>query len=1093
MFSKRILSLILSILMIATVFAVPVVTTSAVETDAVALAADNVKGYNLPANVNDGNILHAFNWKLREVTQYAAEIAAAGYTAVQVSPIQVAKDTTNDGAYANDWWCFYQPRDLSIGNELGDADDLKEMCDTLDDYGIKVICDVVANHVQNCTTKAEAALINPTLKSYLRNTSGTTVKPYVDNTRVGQTTTDLNSQLPDLDTGNKDYQNYLINYLNELADCGVDGFRFDAAKHIETPDDGAAASDFWPTITGAILKKNPNAYIYGEVLGLNGLLPITSYTKYINVTDYAYGSTVRAALKSKSAVKLANYGYTDGKVTAAAEDNVLWVESHDTFTTNPADSGSSNSLTIPQQIVGWAVIGARKDAPALYLVRTNCADLDIGDKLISIKYDELIGAPGAADTWKSDAVVAVNQFKNEFVGQSETTYNKGNLFFVQRGTTGMVIANLNCTSTSVSQSCSMANGTYYDQITGNKFTVSNGTISGNVGSSGVAVVYNPTKIAPTATVTLNGMELGADTNNGYTSATGTIGVTLNNATSGTVKISNLPAVDVTSQGKAVTLNSSINYGDGINVTVTATNGTQTTTETYKVYKKDPNETKRVYFDNSVTQWPKVHVFCKTGEDRSTKITNFPGYAMTQDASNPNLYYYDVPAQTNYVKFSEGAVDKHIGHSSSVCGGYCGRTMPPTVIYYGTANSAANRESGGYKLSGSMIFEKLEFKDYGEYPVATLSASDVSYGDEIPTEPSTSAPTYAPGTLVLGDTDLDAGVSVLDATLIQRFIAQMITLSADAQLCADVDKDNSVSVLDATQIQRFNAQLNCSEGIGLPIDKDDVVDPTVPVETVKITLNDTDAFNGEDIYVFAFDGEGSTNGEWPGQKMTKSGSTYTVDIDAALTQIKFVGVYSEFSAGVVPATIESSPYDVSTTPYTIESLTITCKEKWGMANIHLWNPDPIDPVTTEWPGIKMYGSSGNFTFNIPKNSAYTQYKFNNGASAESNTYYLVEPETFTVYFTNIYGWKNLHAHFWNTSGGNTAWPGLEMTFVEKNDQNQDVYKINVPVNTYNCVIFNNKGAGIQTATLPLSGVDNEGFYPLSGTGQNVECGTYIYGE
>ncbi len=1085
MTTKRLLSLIICVMMMATMIVIPATSATA------APVADNVIGYNLPADINDGNILHAFSWKLKEVTQYAQEIAEAGYTAVQVSPIQCTKDTTNDGAYANDWWCFYQPTDLAIGNELGNENDLKEMCETLHAYGIKVICDIVANHVQNSTNKTEAAKVNATLKSYLRNTSGTKLVPYVDSTRAGQTTTDLNSQLPDLDTSNKDYQNYLIGYLDTLADCGVDGFRFDAAKHIETPEDGAVASDFWPTITNAILKKNPDAYIYGEVLGLNGLVPITAYTKYMDVTDFAYGSIVRNAIKTKKAsASLANYGYTGSQKT----NNVLWLESHDTFTTNPSNSDSSNFLSIEQQIAGWAVVGARKDAPALYLVRTNCAKLDVTPSLVSIKYDELIGAPGAADTWKNPAVKAVNQFKNEFVGQSESVSANGNLFFVQRGTTGMVISNLATGTATVNQACTMANGTYVDQVSGNKFTVSGGKISGTVGESGVAVVYNPKKAAPIAKVKLNSTVLGADTLKSYTGSTATIAVSLENATSGTIKVGNLDAVEVPADGAAITLNSSISVGRSIDVTVTATNGTQTTTNTYKILKKNVSETKRVYFDNTVTQWPKVHVYCKTGENRSTEIVDFPGYAMTKDSSNPNLYYYDVPANTNYVKFSEGKVAAHIGHSESVCGGYCGRTMPPTVIYYGTANTAANRESGGYKLTGSMIFEKLEWKDYGDYPTTILKATDISYSTEIPTEPIPTIPTYEPGTLIYGDLNADGKVTIMDATAIQRHLAELAMLDDVILQCAYIDSDDKVTVMDATAIQRQLAELAVYPLIGTPVETVPSTEPTVPVETVKITLNDTDAFNGKDIYAFAYDGAGSTNGEWPGQKMTKSGSTYTLDVDKAFTKVKFVGVYSEITESTTPATIESNPFDVTTTPYTLESITLTCKEKWSVACVHLWNTDTVENVSTAWPGIKMTGSSGNFTFNIPKDSPYTQYKFNNNnAGAESNTYYLVEPDTTAVYFTNIYGWKAVYAHCWQTGGGGTAWPGLEMTFVEKNDQNQDVYKIDLPVNSYNNIIFNNKGAGIQTVTLQLQGIPNEGFYPLSGTGQNIECETYIYGE
>ncbi len=1077
MFTKRILSLIICVLMMASLVVVPATTVSAQTTD-------NVVGYNLPADVHDGNILHAFNWKLKEVTQYAQEIAEAGYTAVQVSPIQCTKDTTNDGAFANDWWCFYQPTDLAIGNELGNEADLIEMCSTLETYGIKVIVDVVANHVQNSTNKTEANKVNATLKSYLRNPSGTKLIPYNDSTRKGHTTTDLNSQLPDLDTSNKDYQNYLIGYLNTLADCGVDGFRFDAAKHIETPEDGEVASDFWPTVTSAIFEKNPDAFVYGEVLGLNGLVPITAYTKYMEVTDFAYGGVVRSALKSqKASATLGNYGYTG----SAKEDNVLWLESHDTFTTNPSDSGSSNKLTIAQQVVGWAVVGARKDAPALYLVRTNCAELDINPTLTSIKYDELIGAPGAADTWKNDAVVAVNQFKNEFVGQDEAIYNNGSLFFVQRGTTGMVIANLATGEASVSQACTMADGTYIDQVTGNTFTVSGGTITGTVGDSGVAVVYNAQKIAPKAVVQLNSNKLGADTLNSFTTKTANLTISLENATSGTVKVANLPAVEFTGE-KYVVLNDSIDYGSGIEVTVSATNGTQTTTNTYKISKKDAKETKRVYFDNTVTQWPKVHVYCKTGEDRSTELMSFPGLAMTKDETNPNLYYCDVPANTGYVKFSEGLVSGHIGHSASVCGGYCGRTMPPTVIYYGTANSAANRESGGYKLTGSMIFEKLEFKDYGEYPLATLSASDVSYPTEKPSDPEIEEPTYAPGTLLLGDADLDGEVMINDVSAVQRYIAKLIDFNADQILCADVDKDGVITILDATYIQLFVAQYDNKYGIGEPINKDVVEPTTPPVENKTITLNDTDAFEGGEVYAYVFDDAGSSNGTWPGEKMNFDGSTYTLEVDSTLTNVKFVGVYGEIVENQTPSTIETNVFEVSESPYTLESVTLTCKEKWSSCYVYLW---ANGATFMEWPGVMINGTSGNYTFNIPKDSPYEQYKFTNNAGKETNTYYLVEPETERLYFINKNKWASVNCHGWANGGGGTQWPGLAMTKLETNADGYDVYYIDLPVNTYDNLIFNY--GSYQTVTIAYEGLENEGYYPTASNSNNIPCEQFFYGE
>ena len=63
--------------------------------------------------------------------------------------------------------------------------------------------------------------------------------------------------------------------------------------------------------------------------------------------------------------------------------------------------------------------------------------------------------------------------------------------------------------------------------------------------------------------------------------------------------------------------------------------------------------------------------------------------------------------------------------------------------------------------------------------------------------------------MLGDVDGDSKVSVMDATAVQRHVAQLATIPEDRLVCADTDKDGKVSVMDATMIQRFVAQLSPS--------------------------------------------------------------------------------------------------------------------------------------------------------------------------------------------------------------------------------------------------------------------------------------------
>jgi len=67
--------------------------------------------------------------------------------------------------------------------------------------------------------------------------------------------------------------------------------------------------------------------------------------------------------------------------------------------------------------------------------------------------------------------------------------------------------------------------------------------------------------------------------------------------------------------------------------------------------------------------------------------------------------------------------------------------------------------------------------------------------------------------ILGDSDADGEVSVLDATAIQRVIAQLTGYDSINTEAADCDGDSEISILDATAIQRYIALLPCPAKIG----------------------------------------------------------------------------------------------------------------------------------------------------------------------------------------------------------------------------------------------------------------------------------------
>lgn len=71
--------------------------------------------------------------------------------------------------------------------------------------------------------------------------------------------------------------------------------------------------------------------------------------------------------------------------------------------------------------------------------------------------------------------------------------------------------------------------------------------------------------------------------------------------------------------------------------------------------------------------------------------------------------------------------------------------------------------------------------------------------------------------LLGDTDGDGEVTILDATAIQRQLASIPTF-AYIEAAADTDGNGEIAVIDATYIQRWLVNLKSNDNIGKPLNK-----------------------------------------------------------------------------------------------------------------------------------------------------------------------------------------------------------------------------------------------------------------------------------
>ena len=115
------------------------------------------------SKIKDGTILHCWCWSFKTIEEKLPEIADAGFTAIQTSPINTCLEGENGGLElfgrngGGKWYYQYQPVDWKIGNyQLGTREDFERMCKKAESLGIGVIVDVVPNH-----TTPQKAAVNP--------------------------------------------------------------------------------------------------------------------------------------------------------------------------------------------------------------------------------------------------------------------------------------------------------------------------------------------------------------------------------------------------------------------------------------------------------------------------------------------------------------------------------------------------------------------------------------------------------------------------------------------------------------------------------------------------------------------------------------------------------------------------------------------------------------------------------------------------------------------------------------------------------------------------------------------------------------------
>lgn len=512
------------------------------------------------ARMQDTPILHCWNWSMSKVASKLSEIKEAGFKTIQLSPMQPQKDYYSGESWGNGWWKLYQPLGFVVAtknNALGTKSELTALCTKAKSMGIDVIMDVVSNHLAGGSAKS----LNGGVKQYESNIYNKNLihqnDPCQDWEDPKQLLTYPLGGYPDLQTENTEVQDRVISLLKEYIDCGVNGFRFDAAKHIETPDDGVYASNYWPNVIGAVneyakQKGLDEPYSYGETLNTIGRnRKYSSYAKYMSITDTRQSSSILGAVKNSSLNTITDK-YISGIEPAKL---VLWAESHDTY----AD-GSTKNISTENINKTYIIQTSRKDASTLYFARPD-SNTKLGD----------IGK----EDYKSNEIKAINDFHNTFVGQDEDITLNNDCFINVRGKLGAAIVGISNSSSNVTLNVSnLEDGNYIDLVTSKDYQVSSGKVTVSLSNDTCILVNKDKSVSTTPEIKFSEYnEVFGDAQD--------IAVNVTNATKATYSINNGSEIDLT--GNVISLGSNVSNGKA-SLKVTASNESGSTSKTINLVK-----------------------------------------------------------------------------------------------------------------------------------------------------------------------------------------------------------------------------------------------------------------------------------------------------------------------------------------------------------------------------------------------------------------------------------------------------------------------------------------------------------------------------
>jgi len=375
---------------------------------AVAVGSSSLSG-SASAAIGDSAVYQYYHTDWSTITNNLSAVANAGYDAIQVPPAQFSRlyeYERDSDEFVYHQPLGYQPIDFTNFNSVfGTESEYQAMVNEAHNQGLDVIADAVMNHLAAGGNYFDRQVSMDDIPRFSQDD----LHPSCDiNYNDPESVEDCwLVGLRDLDQSSSYVRGELYNYLAKYANLGVDGVRFDAAKHIPEWFFRDYATQ-WADDLGL--------YKVGEVLDGSTAVNQGYADTGMSVTDYALYFVMKESVFNSSGDMNALDGA--GLVNQSPQRAMTFVSNHDQ---GPPE----------YERLAYAYILTYEGYPRVYNHRVGASDSEIST-LLSIRRQLLSGSARTryVDTdlyvfERGDAIVVLNRGTSQRSASVQTAFSSG--------------------------------------------------------------------------------------------------------------------------------------------------------------------------------------------------------------------------------------------------------------------------------------------------------------------------------------------------------------------------------------------------------------------------------------------------------------------------------------------------------------------------------------------------------------------------------------------------------------------------------------------------------------------------------------------